>query len=408
MHRIDTPTAQADKFGQGKNGFTNGDPATGRRATDLDSDMWDAVQEEICTAIESAGLTLDKTKHDQLYQAIVKIITSKIPDALLRENNLSDVMDKALARANLELKTAAQRDVTTSFVDTTTGRVPVVGWMGLSRAINIPYATDLAEYLKTAQGAFYHLDSASGYVNAPSWFGNDWFDIVMTIHEAAGARTISAMSSSGKSAFAVINNNNFSGWKKNYTELQKPTASDVGAVSTAGGDYSEKFRFGGVSTIGGSSNDASLYSATSLPNNSIASGIKANWFTHHLEAGIVRDSGVGVLGFAVDIDGDRKFFVDSGGNVKAPSALFESGGSVRVYSPNNPPPQQDLTNYATMDWVRSNFVMNVRLGSESAASSGQHLEGHVLTSFDSISGGVTGLYKRPLQILINNQWLTVG
>ena len=52
--------------------------------------------------------------------------------------------------------------------------------------------------------------------------------------------------------------------------------------------------------------------------------------------------------------------------------------------------------------------MNVRLGSESAASSGQHLEGHVLTSFDSISGGVTGLYKRPLQILINNQWLTVG
>ncbi|EAA1514454.1 phage tail protein, partial [Salmonella enterica subsp. enterica] len=27
MHRIDTPTAQKDKFGQGKNGFTNGDPA---------------------------------------------------------------------------------------------------------------------------------------------------------------------------------------------------------------------------------------------------------------------------------------------------------------------------------------------------------------------------------------------
>ncbi|EAA6165278.1 phage tail protein, partial [Salmonella enterica subsp. enterica] len=23
MHRIDTPTAQKDKFGQGKNGFTN-------------------------------------------------------------------------------------------------------------------------------------------------------------------------------------------------------------------------------------------------------------------------------------------------------------------------------------------------------------------------------------------------
>ncbi len=29
MHRIDTSTAQKDKFGQGKNGFTNGDPTTG-------------------------------------------------------------------------------------------------------------------------------------------------------------------------------------------------------------------------------------------------------------------------------------------------------------------------------------------------------------------------------------------
>lgn len=114
MHRIDTPTAQVDKFGQGKNGFTNGDPATGRRATDLNSDMWDAVQEEICTAIESAGLTLDKTKHDQLYQAIVKIITSKIPDALLRNNNLSDVVDKALARANLELGDSAVCNIGTT------------------------------------------------------------------------------------------------------------------------------------------------------------------------------------------------------------------------------------------------------------------------------------------------------
>lgn len=98
MHRIDTPTAQVDKFGAGKNGFTNGDPGTGHRATDLNSDMWDAVQEEICNAIEKSGLALNKDQHDQLYQAIVKIITSKIPDALIRSKNLSDVIDKAVAR----------------------------------------------------------------------------------------------------------------------------------------------------------------------------------------------------------------------------------------------------------------------------------------------------------------------
>ncbi|WP_293592509.1 hypothetical protein [Pluralibacter sp.] len=101
MHRIDTPTAMKDKFGQGKNGFINGDPTTGRRATDLNSDMWDAVQEEICTVIEKTGVALDKAQHDQLYKAIVGLITDAVPDALLRKNNLSDVPDKALARSTL-------------------------------------------------------------------------------------------------------------------------------------------------------------------------------------------------------------------------------------------------------------------------------------------------------------------
>ncbi len=36
MHRIDTPTAQVDKFGAGKNGFTAGNPQTGELPTALD------------------------------------------------------------------------------------------------------------------------------------------------------------------------------------------------------------------------------------------------------------------------------------------------------------------------------------------------------------------------------------
>jgi hypothetical protein len=101
MHRIDTSTAQEDKFGPGKNGFTNGDPATGRRATDLNSDMWDAVQEEICGVIESANIELDKAKHNQLYLAIKKIISGDIPDALIRSKNLSDIPSKSVALSNI-------------------------------------------------------------------------------------------------------------------------------------------------------------------------------------------------------------------------------------------------------------------------------------------------------------------
>lgn len=35
MHRIDTKTAQKDKFGAGKNGFTRGNPQTGTPATEV-------------------------------------------------------------------------------------------------------------------------------------------------------------------------------------------------------------------------------------------------------------------------------------------------------------------------------------------------------------------------------------
>ncbi|EMZ3831735.1 phage tail protein [Salmonella enterica] len=104
MHRIDTPTAQKDKFGQGKNGFTNGDPATGRRATDLNSDMWDAVQEEVCTVIEAAGIPLSKGEHTQLHAAIGRLIDEQVKTRLEKNQNGADIPNKPLFVQNLGLK----------------------------------------------------------------------------------------------------------------------------------------------------------------------------------------------------------------------------------------------------------------------------------------------------------------
>ncbi|EBK4510575.1 tail fiber protein [Salmonella enterica] len=101
MHRIDTPTAQKDKFGQGKNGFTNGDPATGRRATDLNSDMWDAVQEEVCTVIEAAGIQLSKGEHTQLHAAIGRLIDEQVKTRLEKNQNGADIPNPALFRQNI-------------------------------------------------------------------------------------------------------------------------------------------------------------------------------------------------------------------------------------------------------------------------------------------------------------------
>lgn len=76
-HRIDTSTAQKDKFGVGKNGFTRGNPQTGVPATELDEDYFDMLQEEIIGIVEAAGDTLDKTKRNQLHTALGKLFQNK-------------------------------------------------------------------------------------------------------------------------------------------------------------------------------------------------------------------------------------------------------------------------------------------------------------------------------------------
>ncbi|OWF77952.1 hypothetical protein B4900_14915 [Yersinia rohdei] len=84
MHRIDTPTAQTDKFGVGKNGFTRGNPQTGVPATALDDDYFDAIQEEVAGVVEATGVALDKSNRTQLLTALKKLF-------LRTSNNLSEI-----------------------------------------------------------------------------------------------------------------------------------------------------------------------------------------------------------------------------------------------------------------------------------------------------------------------------
>ncbi|KEY42711.1 hypothetical protein [Pantoea agglomerans] len=74
MHRIDTSTAQVDKFGAGKNGFTGGNPQTGELPTALNADFFDSVQEEIAAVIEAAGLALTKSNRAQLLAAMNTLV----------------------------------------------------------------------------------------------------------------------------------------------------------------------------------------------------------------------------------------------------------------------------------------------------------------------------------------------
>lgn len=95
MHRIDTKTAQKDKFGAGKNGFTRGNPHTGTPATDLDDDYFDMLQEELCSVVEASGASLEKARHDQLLTALRALLLS-------RKNPFGDIKSDGTVKTALE------------------------------------------------------------------------------------------------------------------------------------------------------------------------------------------------------------------------------------------------------------------------------------------------------------------
>ena len=115
MHRIDTKTAQKDKFGAGKNGFTRGNPQTGTPATDLDDDYFDMLQEELCSVVEASGASLEKGRHDQLLTALRALLLS-------RNNPFGDIKSDGTVKTALE--NLGLGEAATRHVGTDTGQVP--------------------------------------------------------------------------------------------------------------------------------------------------------------------------------------------------------------------------------------------------------------------------------------------
>lgn len=69
MHRIDSAGAVEGRY-------SAGNPATGQRATLLDADHLNAMQEEILAVIEHAGITPVKGTNNQLLAAIQAMIAA--------------------------------------------------------------------------------------------------------------------------------------------------------------------------------------------------------------------------------------------------------------------------------------------------------------------------------------------
>ena len=76
MRRISGPTVATDLFGAGKHGFKNGNKALGVAPTDLNAEIFNTNQEELCNVIEGVGMTIDPEDDTQLLQALRIILSN--------------------------------------------------------------------------------------------------------------------------------------------------------------------------------------------------------------------------------------------------------------------------------------------------------------------------------------------
>ncbi|WP_255475678.1 phage tail protein [Pseudocitrobacter sp. 73] len=174
---------------------------------------------------------------------------------LRKDANLSDLTDPSKARNSLELKKGAVTDIVTSPVDTTPGRIPTVGWMGLGGAeLSIADGTDIYKYFASAKSGFYGGGGALTNTLTYGWHSFKW--------QQHGSDNkyglLLEFGGDGKTAVHIYNNANgdmvnpekyWSGGLL-YGEKNKPSASDVGALPIGGGTLGGPLTVNGAVRLG--------------------------------------------------------------------------------------------------------------------------------------------------------------
>ncbi|EAV8504849.1 hypothetical protein FEQ42_20290 [Salmonella enterica] len=368
MHRIDTPTAQKDKFGQGKNGFTNGDPATGRRATDLNSDMWDAVQEEVCTVIEAAGIPLSKGEHTQLHAAIGRLIDEQVKTRLEKNQNGADIPNKPLFLQNVGL---------TETVEQARNAVPS------TRKVN---GKALTTDITLTSGDIGALPVTGGKLNGPLGIGTD---------NALGGNSI------------VLGDND-TGFKQDGNGILGIYANNalVGYIDNSGLHMSVDVLSNGAIRAG----NAKKLSLTSN-NNSTMTATFNLWGDANRPTVIELDDDQGWHLYSQrNPDGSIVFTVNgdiTANTLRAGEAIYQNNG--------------DIFGSAwggwLSKWVNNNFVRAVRLGPQ-AISGGLWRDyqlggGNVVTGFHTdgsweMEGDDDKVYYRPVQFLVGGTWITAS
>ncbi|EEP8800818.1 phage tail protein [Salmonella enterica subsp. enterica] len=412
MHRIDTPTAQKDKFGQGKNGFTNGDPATGRRATDLNSDMWDAVQEEVCTVIEAAGIQLSKGEHTQLHAAIGRLIDEQVKTRLEKNQNGADIPNKPLFLQNVGLGETINLAKNAVPATRRVNSKPLTGDITL-------WASDVGAISADAVGEITDNGTMAS-ANTPGWWrvevsnsdtvadfptypdGSKLYSygylFVEKIGEVWFQHYYAHMGANAKRQDWGTVPNTSRPWIVDYNTANKPTANDVQALPIAGGRLNGPLSIGTDNALGG---------------NSIVLGDNDTGFKQNGDGVLdVYSNYTHVLRFIGNLV-ESMVSLKVNGNAVATGEVQAGNGTSRMAG------NGDIFGNVWNGWLsthlNNNLVADVQLGAGTSvatwnnAGSWPNTPGYVVTSVwkDNQGENIDGIAYAPLQKRLGIQWYTV-
>ena len=210
------------------------------------------------------------------------------------------------------------------------------------------------------------------------------------------------------------------------------SASDVSAISSLGGAYNVLLKLARVETLPTENNVSALYNQQGTTG-ALVSGVEFNWYGNKFNIGITRDDGTGTNGLVFQYNGFTRLRIDKDGNlisvgeissglkIVAGAGVYDSP-NVRVYSSNNPPPQQDLSSYATTQWVVANFGMvnGIRRGGQQLQNPTDTFFGNWESPAGCVVTGITmegrsdgrklGVYYRQMQYfnIQSKTWVNIG
>jgi hypothetical protein len=283
------------------------------------------------------------------------------------------------------------------------------------QAVLIGNAADLNSF--TTPGLYYQSS------NAQAEAGTNYPEKVagsLEVYKHAGVTQVYRIYADSRSFIRIYYNGAWTPWAKQYDSANKPTPSDIGAVSTNGGDYNATFKLGRVETLPTESNMSALYNVRA-GDGGVVSGVEFNWYGQKFTVGITRDGSTGTKGLVFQHNGYTRLRIDKDGNlissgaisagdkVVAGAGVFDTPG-VRVFSSNNPP---NLSAYATTSWTIANFLQGgLRLASVGVATNGNNdnefayaPNGTVVTAVQQKTN-YTAVQYRSLQYNIGGNWYT--